>query len=162
MKGVVKQLHKEGMSLKMISAETGLAYDAIRSRLARDGLRAVHDLHVELKTRVSVMKPGEAVEFLLQVIGNLLPTLEDNVAADAWPHLAHHELKLLRYLKEREGRWCTHEQIISALYYDRPGDAPGSRIVSVYISKLRKKLKPGWSIQTKRRIGYKLQVEEQK
>jgi DNA-binding response OmpR family regulator len=72
-------------------------------------------------------------------------------------HLPEREADLLAYLIRHQGRVCSREELLSAVWgYDHD---PGTNIVQVYVGYLRRKLAlPGSPapIQTVRAIGYRL------
>lgn len=71
--------------------------------------------------------------------------------------LPKREADLLAYLMRNEGRVCTRDELLSAVWgYDHD---PGTNIVQVYIGYLRRKLaRPGSAapIETVRSVGYRL------
>jgi DNA-binding response OmpR family regulator len=67
------------------------------------------------------------------------------------------EADLLAYLLQNEGRVCTREELLSAVW--GYGHDPGTNIVQVYVGYLRRKLaRPGSPapIETVRSVGYRL------
>ncbi|HVS99768.1 MAG TPA: winged helix-turn-helix domain-containing protein, partial [Solirubrobacterales bacterium] len=71
--------------------------------------------------------------------------------------LPRREADLLAYLMRHDGRVCTREELLSAVWgYDHD---PGTNIVQVYVGYLRRRLaRPGSPapIETLRAVGYRL------
>lgn len=78
-------------------------------------------------------------------------------------HMTGTEVGVLSSLATRSGRTVSKEQIMSDLYGNDPGDAPESKIVDVYICKLRNKLRrhaAAGHLETVHGQGYRLRPDD--
>jgi DNA-binding response OmpR family regulator len=84
--------------------------------------------------RSIAMTPDEHIEYLEGVIRKI--TGENSEIPEGLPA---NEFKVLSLLKHHRGRVVTREQIMEALYWERPEDFwPSSNIVDQYIHRLRR------------------------
>lgn len=91
------------------------------------------------RQEISGMPPGDAVDYLLEVIAGLVDGRDDWVLPGA--SLSPQERVLLRALADRSPRILTRDAAMVAIMADRPGeDEPDPRLIYVKISHLRRKL----------------------
>lgn len=70
--------------------------------------------------------------------------------------LTRQEFSLFEDLRAAFPRMRSQEQLLDALYWDRPNEVPELKIIDVFVCKLRKKIKPlGLQIQTIWGQGYR-------
>lgn len=156
----VETLARDGLSLAMIGDEVGLSVDAVRSRLARRGLRATHPREIDVRTRAEALPPREAVDYLLGVVGNLLDVLDaPDHATDRWARWSVCEKRIVRALFDAEGAHMSRERLMSAVYYDKSvDDLPMNKIIDVFICRIRAKLPRGVTISTSWGQGWAMQL----
>ncbi len=112
-----------------------------------------------LRERAYDMKPAEAVDFLLGVLEGLTHRLPE-MTLEPFPGLVltKMEARLLHHLDLRDGKPCTKEALMAALYHSEPGDWPEVKLIDVFVCKLRAKLKETpFSIVTIWGVGYRLE-----
>jgi DNA-binding response OmpR family regulator len=110
------------------------------------------------RVRAHLRSPSQVEATTLQAAGIELDLLARRVTREGVViHLSAKEFELLAYLMRHPGQVLSREQILSAVWgYDHE---PGTNIVEVYVSYLRRKLGRSGSpapIQTVRSVGYKL------
>lgn len=118
-----------------------------RARVGFDGLRAI----------VMDMTPLAAVDFLLDMIGDLVGVLPDGRDI-GWPdvHLSPSERAILQILVRNEGRLVSYEAILSSLYAHN-SEQPEGNILKVFMSRMRPKLAGrGVRIATSYGVGWTL------
>ena len=71
-------------------------------------------------------------------------------------------LKILRHLIDSPGYVRTHE-LVQAIYCDREDGGPlcANDNIRIYISHLKKSLKPGFCIESSKTLGYRLVIREE-
>jgi DNA-binding response OmpR family regulator len=133
---------ESGLTLGEIGDEMGKTAHEIRNALRRRGMRAVHANEKTLRQKVEGMKPVEAVEFLLACVENLSSGLCGREhETDSWMlPLTPMQRRVLICLYDAGGAVVTKDALMSALYFDRPGDVPEIKIVDVMICKIRPKI----------------------
>lgn len=99
----------------------------------------------ELTARVAALirraAPQED-EFLVRVGGAMLDVRSGRLSSDLGSvSITPYEVEILLSIIERGGAVVTKEMIMSRVYNDMAGE-PGSKIVDVYVCKLRKKILP--------------------
>lgn len=115
----------------------------------------------ELLARIRArLRDGAASERAIEAAGIELDLIDREARRDgASTRLPEREADLLAYLMRNEGRVCTREELLSAVWgYDHD---PGTNIVQVYVGYLRRKLaRPGSPapIETVRSVGYRLRA----
>jgi len=128
-----------GLTLGEIGDEMGRTADQVRHALRRLGMRAVYDNEKTLRERVGGMKPLDAVEFLLGCVENLSPGLcGQGHATDDWHlDLTPTQRRILICLHDAAGAVLSKDALLSSVYFDRPGDLPGVKILDVLVCKMR-------------------------
>jgi DNA-binding response OmpR family regulator len=115
----------------------------------------------ELLARIRArLRDGTATERAIEAAGVRLDLIDREARRDGVStRLPEREADLLAYLMRNEGRVCTREELLSAVWgYDHD---PGTNIVQVYVGYLRRKLaRPGSPapIETVRSVGYRLRA----
>jgi two-component system cell cycle response regulator CtrA len=112
-----------------------------------------------LRERAMDMKPLDAVDFLLGIVEGLTHRLPE-MTLEPFPGLllSKMEARLLHHLDLRDGKPCTKEALMAALYHSEPGDWPEVKIIDVFVCNLRKKLKgTPFTIHTIWGVGYRLE-----
>jgi DNA-binding response OmpR family regulator len=115
----------------------------------------------ELVARIRArLRDGATSERLLEAAGIRLDLIGREARREGVAtRLPEREADLLAYLMRNEGRVCTREQLLSAVWgYEHD---PGTNIVQVYVGYLRRKLaRPGSPapIETVRSVGYRLRA----
>jgi DNA-binding response OmpR family regulator len=115
----------------------------------------------ELLARIRArLRDGAASERAIEAAGIELDLIDREARRDdVSTRLPEREADLLAYLMRNEGRVCTREELLSAVWgYDHD---PGTNIVQVYVGYLRRKLaRPGSPapIETVRSVGYRLRA----
>lgn len=114
------------------------------------------ELLARVRARLRDHREGE--ETVLRAAGIELDLLSRRAQHDGEEvRLAEREAELLAYLMRHEGRVCTHEELLGAVWgYDHD---PGTNVVQVYVGYLRRKLGRERSpapIETVRSVGYRL------
>jgi len=113
----------------------------------------------ELLARIRAhLRHPEGSETTLEAAGIALDLVSrEAIRGDLRVRLPEREAALLAYLMRHEGRVCSREEILAAVWgYDHD---PGTNVVQVYIGYLRRKLGlPGSPapIETVRSVGYRL------
>jgi len=112
----------------------------------------------ELLARVRAQLRAAGSETSLEAAGIRLDLITRAAQRDGEEiELPRREADLLAYLMRNEGRVCTREELLTAVWgYDHD---PGTNIVQVYVGYLRRKLaRPGSPapIETLRAVGYRL------
>jgi DNA-binding response OmpR family regulator len=112
----------------------------------------------ELLARIRAHLRSADSETVLEAVGMRLDLLSREVRRDGVAtRLPEREADLLAHLMRNEGRVCTREELLSAVWgYDHD---PGTNIVRVYVGYLRRRLeRPGAPapIETVRSVGYRL------
>ncbi|MGH2937514.1 MAG: response regulator transcription factor [Solirubrobacterales bacterium] len=112
----------------------------------------------ELLARVRAHLRAAGSETALEAAGIRLDLITRVAQRDGTAtELPKREADLLAYLMRNEGRVCTRDELLSAVWgYDHD---PGTNIVQVYVGYLRRKLaRPGSPapIETLRAVGYRL------
>ncbi len=112
----------------------------------------------ELLARVRAQLRAAGSETSLEAAGIRLDLITRTAQRDGEAiELPRREADLLAYLMRNEGRVCTREELLGAVWsYDHD---PGTNIVQVYVGYLRRKLaRPGSPapIETLRSVGYRL------
>lgn len=98
---------------------------------------------MDYRDHVQGMKPAEAVDYLLNVIDVLVTPVADRPRpSDALGlDLTQIERRILDTLMARPGQCIIHEQVLRAVYFDRPDwDNVSLGSIKVMISRLRRKL----------------------
>lgn len=111
-----------------------------------------------IREAVQDMAPLDAVEFLLDVLGDLVGALPQGGPELGWPdvHLTPVERSLLQMLFRHEGRTVSRGAIMDGLYGHSPS-APQDRVLDVFICKIRAKLVGrGVTIETTYGVGWML------
>jgi len=113
----------------------------------------------ELLARIRAhLRHPEGSETILEAAGIALDLVSREAArGELRVHLPEREAALLTYLMRHEGRVCSREEILAAVW--DYGHDPGTNVVQVYIGYLRRKLGlPGSPapIETVRSVGYRL------
>jgi DNA-binding response OmpR family regulator len=115
----------------------------------------------ELLARIRArLRDGAGSERVIEAAGIRLDLIEREARRDGVAtRLPEREADLLAYLIRNEGRVCTREELLSAVWgYEHD---PGTNIVQVYVGYLRRKLaRPGSPapIETVRSVGYRLRA----
>ena len=102
----------------------------------------------------------QATEQVLRLAGIVVDTDRMTVTLDGDPvTVTGQELKVLRYLLERQGRVITRQQLLTDVWnYSYTGDA---RTVDVHISRLRRKLPPlARMLRAVKHVGYCLDGQQ--
>ncbi len=112
----------------------------------------------ELLARIRARLRSDASETTLAAAGIRLDLITRAAERDGVvTELPRREAELLAYLMRHQGRVCTREELLSAVWgYDHD---PGTNIVQVYVGYLRRRLaRPGAPapIETLRAVGYRL------
>jgi DNA-binding response OmpR family regulator len=113
----------------------------------------------ELLARIRAhLRHPEGAETTLEAAGIALDLLSrEAIRGELRVRLPEREAALLAYLMRHDGRVCSREEILAAVWgYDHD---PGTNVVQVYIGYLRRKLGlPGSPapIETVRSVGYRL------
>ncbi|MBS1887280.1 MAG: response regulator transcription factor [Actinobacteria bacterium] len=112
----------------------------------------------ELLARIRAHLRTDASETTLEAAGIRLDLITRTAERDGTQtELPKREADLLAYLMRNEGRVCTREEILAAVWgYEHD---PGTNIVQVYVGYLRRRLaRPGSPapIETLRAVGYRL------
>jgi DNA-binding response OmpR family regulator len=113
----------------------------------------------ELLARIRAhLRHAESPETTLEAAGIALDLLSREAIREGLRvRLAEREAALLAYLMRHDGRVCSREEILTAVWgYDHD---PGTNVVQVYVGYLRRKLGlPGSPapIETVRSVGYRL------
>jgi DNA-binding response OmpR family regulator len=113
----------------------------------------------ELLARIRArLRDGGGSETVVEAAGIRLDLLSREARrGDVATRLPEREADLLAYLIRHEGRVCSREEILAAVWgYDHD---PGTNIVQVYVGYLRRKLASPSSpapIETIRSVGYRL------
>jgi DNA-binding response OmpR family regulator len=115
----------------------------------------------ELLARIRArLRDRAGSERVIEAAGIRLDLIEREARRDGVAtRLPEREADLLAYLIRNEGRVCTREELLSAVWgYEHD---PGTNIVQVYVGYLRRKLaRPGSPapIETVRSVGYRLRA----
>jgi DNA-binding response OmpR family regulator len=115
----------------------------------------------ELLARIRArLRDGAGSERAIEAAGIRLDLIEREARRDGVAtRLPEREADLLAYLMRNEGRVCTREELLSAVWgYEHD---PGTNIVQVYVGYLRRKLaRPGSPapLETLRSVGYRLRA----
>jgi DNA-binding response OmpR family regulator len=121
-----------------------------------DQIRCGINIIPSAKMREELNSATDSIEVLMPLCGGL--TAEQ----DEWPglDLTKSQARLLGAMRGKLGHTFTKDDLMNALYFDRP-DEPEPKIVDVFICKLRKKLiGTGWEIKTTFGTGYRLERTE--
>lgn len=113
------------------------------------------------RDKVQDMKPLEAVDYLLHVIDQIQPKIDDDHAVDelGLPFTPKERLTLIS-LFEANGRVLSKYQITDATHAGCE-DEPELKTVDVRVCNIRRKLKgTGWNIVTAWGRGYRLEVAQ--
>ncbi len=129
-----------------------------------DLLRQIRSMTSRLRA-VAAPKLIDEINSATDSIEVLMPLCDSATSeADMWPtvHLTLNHARLLGALRARMGQTVTKNALMDALYFDRPDDAPESKIIDVFICKIRKKIAhTGYAIKTVWGQGYKLVKPEE-
>lgn len=153
----------EGYSVADAARLCNEKFDLFRMRARRRGIIFTERPEItvakhQIRSLVEGMKTAEAVDFLLNYI-------ELNDRAHDPQEVALHirdfgltpkEAQLFAILFEKPGRVFDKEHLLSRLY-PNPDDYAVSKIIDVYVCKIRKKLKDAWhpgEIKTQWGLGY--------
>ncbi|MGI8558360.1 MAG: response regulator transcription factor [Solirubrobacteraceae bacterium] len=120
---------------------------------------AFDELAARVRAHLRAPEPQEATR--VAAAGIELDLISRRVSRDTTPvHLSAKEFELLLYFVRNPGRVLSREQILSSVWgYDHE---PGTNIVEVYVSYLRRKLARSGApapIATVRSVGYRLETD---
>jgi DNA-binding response OmpR family regulator len=160
----LRALVEQGASLDDLAGEVGASKDALRHALRRRGLRATHTWTQNIRARVQPMRASDAVNYLLDCLEMLAPAMttdERHPVDDIGPHWTKSERRVLVVLWDAGGAYVRHDALMNALYFDRAGDHPDEKIISVLLSKIRAKVRQGvckvpLRIHSRHNFGYQL------
>jgi hypothetical protein len=141
--GQIAYLVDSGLTLSEMGEEVNRTAEQVRHALNRRGLKAVRENEKRLRQRVEGMRPTEAVEFLLMCVENLSPYLcgAENHAVDSWGiTMTPLERRLLICIHDGLGGIVSRDLLMSAMYFDRIGDIPESKILDVLLCRLRPRI----------------------
>ena len=111
----------------------------------------------DYREAVQDMKPIDAVEYLLNCLDRL--SYIRFGAHIIFPFTTtNRESRILRCLFDNLGKVCSKSALYEAMYFDQIHE-PYDKIIDVYISKLRKKIPEGWSIDTHHGQGWSLTTD---
>lgn len=155
-----------GVHLSQLARDIGCSRGAVQRAEEKYGVTILRLPHGVLRPigfsgfrqAVQDMAPLDAVNFLLDVLGNLVGALPDGRADIGWPdvHLAPGERAILQILFRHEGRVVSRDAIMDALYGHSP-DAPEAKILNVFVCRLRPKVAGrGVTIATTYGVGWTL------
>lgn len=142
---VVPELAAEGLTLREISRETGLDYDAVRHRLRRAGTRAPAEGALTVRQKVQGMRPLDAVEYLLDCLEQIeICEMDTRLPDPTGLGLTLRQRRLFAALCLVPCRSVSKSALYRAVYFDlHPGDEPpGEKIIDVFICQVRAKLRP--------------------
>ncbi|NVK62041.1 MAG: winged helix-turn-helix domain-containing protein [Rhodobacteraceae bacterium] len=109
----------------------------------------------EVRRQVSTMPAAEAVDYLLELLANLMGDEHDKIGDCPDMRLSPSQLVVFRRLYRSEGNTVTRESLLNLLYLDR-SDPPNDEVIRTFISQIRSKLPPGVSIEPVWGSGYRL------
>lgn len=148
-----RQRIAEGMSSTELAEEFGCSRTAVTRRARKLGIRIFGNKKVSVKTiraTASDMKPSDAVEYLLDLIEDMWPHHDDDLVLEAVLHgFTSKEAQLLISLTS--DRVLTKEMAVDSLYAFQPhGEIPETKIIDVFVCKIRKKLRDlKWDFEIK-------------
>ncbi|MDO6587357.1 winged helix-turn-helix domain-containing protein [Salipiger sp. 1_MG-2023] len=148
----------DGMTRMDLARDIGCSRTAVIRAEARHGLYlrkgpSVKSSYDDIEQMAHEMAARDAVEWLLEIINSVMSP--DDMRC-RWPgiHMTVKQRDLLLYLYGYEGKTRTKPQIMDAIY-SATEDAPGAKIIDVYICKLRRLIKgTGARIETEWGVGY--------
>lgn len=114
----------------------------------------------DYRAEVRGMRPDEAVEYLLEVIEMAIPRRVDlNDVYALLPGISRQEARVLDVLMKSRDKVITNDAIWNAATFEQK--RPGSRLISVLICSLRKKITAAglkMQIVTVWGVGYRLEM----
>lgn len=155
----IEEFASDGMTLNQIASALGCSYESVRRIVGRAGIPVLSEGHRDLRQIVNDMTPLNAVEFLLDLIQEAIPTYQKDHPVD---HLGLNfgpqERIILLHLAANPDRTYSKESIYSAMYAHVPGGSETEiQIVAVLIRKIRIKLtRTSICILNKPGVGYKV------
>lgn len=164
---VFRQRAADGMSSTEMAEEFGCGRFSIMRRAKKLGIEIAGNQNYKrsahsIRREVGHMRPTEAVEFLLELIDQILPGLkEDHVDLLMEHGFTGSEARLLSMLIF--DKMVAKESIYVALYGGRQGDIAEPKIIDVFVCKVRKKIAElgwGFKIVTLWGRGYRGQRED--
>lgn len=149
----------DDMTRMELARDMGVTRGAVTSAEKRWGIYldkgVKRDTFTLIKREAMSMKPGDAVEFLLAALEDLLGFPEE---LQLWPgvKLTQKQRAFLALLYRHEGRVLSRDQILAALY-PHPDKMPIAKTIDVMASHVRKKTRAhGVRIVNEFGVGYKL------
>lgn len=159
----IRLMAAEGMATRHIAKELNISSPKVY-RIAdaagipiRETDRPTMRFHVpSIRDKAYDLPAAQAVEYLLGIISDLAV----NQAAPSFDFV-NNALRgpiavIYAMLIGRRGHIVPTQFIYASLYRDRIDNPPGSKMIQVYISRLRKVLPPGEKIVCQWGVGYKL------
>ncbi len=156
----LSMLKTEGHGVMSAADAMGVSHAAVHRACEKHQLRLNDGRKMlpiaKLRHYVDSLPASEAIEHLLFVIGEMSGQADDEVCR--WPEIPMTGMMraTLMCLYKNEGRTVSKDAIAAAIYLNRT-ERPDSKIIDVYVHKLRAVLgATGLKIRTDWGVGYKL------
>lgn len=106
-------------------------------------MKTAHGELEALLGKIRAAAPSPKVSDLADAISILCRSFMEPAGDDRWNYmgLTVSECRILNRLLQRPGETVSRESLMDAVYFDRPDREPADKIIDIYISNLRKKLR---------------------